>query len=111
MRSRYGFAETIAVVLGLLFFPACKRTEVGGTMLRVEAPEDDRDAEVYVDGHYVGQIGSLGAAGTEGIQLAPGMHRLEIRKPGRFPVQRTIEVDASTPAVTVVQAELLEDPP
>ncbi len=111
MRSRFGFADAVLFALGLAVMPACKRSEAGGTLLRVEAPRDDADAEVYVDGMYVGQVGSLGAAGTEGIRLAPGMHRLEIRKPGRFPVQRTIEVDRTTPAVTVVQAELLEDPP
>lgn len=110
MRSRFGFADAALLALGLTLAPACKRAETGGTMLRLEAPAEDADAEVYVDGLYVGQVGSLDAAGTEGLQLAPGMHRLEIRKPGRFPVQRTIAVDRSTPAVTIVKAELLEDP-
>jgi hypothetical protein len=33
-----------------------------------------------------------------------------VRKPGRFPVQRTVRVDGDTPAEIVVDAELLEDP-
>ena len=44
------------------------------------------------------------------VQLAPGQHRVEIRKAGRFPVQRTVAVDADTPPQTVIEAELLEDP-
>jgi hypothetical protein len=79
-------------------------------VLRIEAPAQDADADVYVDGNYIGQVGGLASAGTSGIQLAPGVHRVEIRKPGRFPVQRTVRVDRTTPAEVVVRAELLEDP-
>ena len=79
-------------------------------MLKIEAPEADRDADVYVDGNYVGQIDALDAAGTKGLQLAPGVHRLEIRKPGRFPVQKTLRVPNRGASPIVVSAELLEDP-
>lgn len=79
-------------------------------MLKIEAPAEDLDADVYVDGNYVGQINGLDDAGTKGLQLAPGVHRVEIRKPGRFPVQKTIRVPTRGATAIVVGAELLEDP-
>ncbi len=79
-------------------------------MLRIEAPQADQDADVYVDGNYVGQIDALDDAGTKGLQLAPGVHRVEIRKPGRFPVQKTVRVPTRGTPTVVVVAELLEDP-
>jgi len=81
-----------------------------GTALRLEVPQADHDADVYVDGHYVGQVSDLGKDPVGPILLAPGVHRVEVRKAGRFPVQRTVRVDESTPAETVIDAELLEDP-
>lgn len=87
----------------------CRHTDVG-TSLRIEVPEADRDADLYVDGHYVGQVSALGKEPVGPVMLAPGVHRVEVRKPGRFPVQRTVRVDAETPAETVIDAELLEDP-
>jgi len=74
--------------------------------LRIVAPEPDVDADVYIDGNYVGQVHAI----PTGVGLAPGVHRLEVRKPGRFPVQRTVRVDKDTPAEVIVEAELLEDP-
>ena len=50
----------------------------------------DLDAEVFVDGNYVGQVKALRVPETGSILLAPGVHRVEVRKPGRFPVQRTV---------------------
>ena len=111
MPSRFVFAERLARAalawgLGLGTLTAC-RPGAGGATLQIEAPREDTDADVYVDGHYIGQVSALK---DQGVELAPGVHRLEIRKPGRFPVQKTIEVDAATPAIVVVEAELLEDP-
>lgn len=40
-----------------------------------------RDAEVYVDGYYVGQVDSFDGA-FQHIDLEPGTHRVEIRAPG-----------------------------
>jgi hypothetical protein len=75
--------------------------------LKIVVDEADADAEVFVDGAYLGQVSEVSGAQT----LAPGVHRVEIRKPGRFPVQRTVRVDTKTPApITEVVAELLEDP-
>ena len=78
--------------------------------LVVEVPDADLDAEVYVDGNYVGQVKALRVPETGPILLAPGIHRVEVRKPGRFPVQRTVEVAKQSRTPVVVRAELLEDP-
>jgi hypothetical protein len=107
-RSRFGCVE-VALVLALASV-ACRPAAGTGAMLKIEAPEADRDADVYVDGNYVGQIDALDAACTKGVALAPGVHRVEIRKPGRFPVQKTVRVPARGPSPVVVSAELLEDP-
>jgi hypothetical protein len=64
------------------------------------------DADVWVDGEYVGQV----AAVSGKLRLAPGVHRVEVRKPGHFPVQRTVRVDKQSGTTVVVEAELLADP-
>ncbi|MEM6291366.1 MAG: hypothetical protein AAGA54_08885 [Myxococcota bacterium] len=104
-RSRFVFASLFVALT------ACRPAVGTGAPLQIEVAPEDTDADVYVDGNYVGQVGSLTAAGAEPLVLAPGVHRLEVRKPGRFPVQKTLRVDGGTnsPPVTV-QAELLEDP-
>ncbi|MCR9165231.1 MAG: hypothetical protein ACE37F_27045 [Nannocystaceae bacterium] len=90
---------------------ACRPAPGTGAPLAIEVAPEDVDADVYVDGNYVGQVGSLTAAGAEPLVLAPGVHRLEVRKPGRFPVQRTIRVEGGpNREPVVVNAELLEDP-
>jgi hypothetical protein len=76
----------------------------------IEVPDVDLDAEVFVDGNYVGQVKALRVPETGPILLAPGIHRVEVRKPGRFPVQRTVTVDKAQRTAVVVRAELLEDP-
>lgn len=76
----------------------------------IEVPDTDLDAEVFVDGNYVGQVKALRVPETGPILLAPGIHRVEVRKPGRFPVQRTVTVGKSQRTAVVVRAELLEDP-
>jgi hypothetical protein len=64
------------------------------------------DADVWVDGQYIGQV----AAVSGRLKLAAGVHRVEIRKPGHFPVQRTVRVDKQGGGAVVVEAELLADP-
>jgi hypothetical protein len=64
------------------------------------------DADVWVDGEYIGQVSAVSGK----LRLAPGVHRVEIRKPGHFPVQRTVEVDKQGGTAVVVEAELLADP-
>ncbi len=77
--------------------------------LVLHAPPEDHDAEVYVDGHYVGQVGAIVRPG-ERLRLAPGVHRVEVRKPGRFPLQRTVEVERRPPPQVDVMVRLPEDP-
>lgn len=100
------WARSLGLVLALA---GCKHADAG-TSLRITVPQEDLDADLFVDGHYVGQVGAMGKEPVGPVELAPGVHRVEVRKPGRFPVQRTVRVDGKTPAETVIDAELLEDP-
>ena len=80
--------------------------------LFLEVQPSDMDAEVYVDGNYIGQVAEVQgrASGTVGaLRLAPGVHRLEIRKPGYFPMQRTLNVRDKPAPETSVEVELLRD--
>jgi hypothetical protein len=72
----------------------------------LEIATDTPDADVWVDGEYIGQVSAV----TGRLRLAPGVHRVEIRKPGHFPVQRTVRVDKHGGGAVVVEAELLVDP-
>lgn len=105
-RPARGAARALALALVLV---GCKHADAV-TSLRIEVPQEDLDADLFVDGHYVGQVGAVGKDPVGPVQLAPGVHRVEVRKPGRFPVQRTVKVDGDTPPTTVIEAELLEDP-
>ncbi len=103
------------LVLGLgLALTACAHRGAGrdepAAPLAIEVPDVDLDAEVFVDGNYVGQVKALRVPETGPILLAPGVHRVEVRKPGRFPVQRTVTVAKTQRTAVVVRAELLEDP-
>ncbi|RMG93929.1 MAG: PEGA domain-containing protein [Deltaproteobacteria bacterium] len=77
--------------------------------LVLHAPTEHHDAEVYVDGHYVGQLGAVVRPGAR-VRLAPGTHRVEIRKPGYFPVQRTVTVGRRGGPYVDLRVELPEDP-
>ncbi len=104
----------VASVALALVLAACA-TRSGGrgdqaAPLVIEVPDVDLDAEVFVDGNYVGQVKALRVPETGPILLAPGVHRVEVRKPGRFPVQRTVTVGKAQRTPAVVRAELLEDP-
>ena len=109
--TRLLLGATLGVVLAVA--PACKPRGTdapGGVALRIDVVDADADADVFVDGHYVGTARALGTDKLGTIQLTPGTHRVEVRKAGRFPVQRTVKVDGSTPDEVVLTAELLEDP-
>ena len=111
LRRAWKAGALSALVAGLLTLGACpKHKDQTSTALVVLTEQADLDADVYIDGNYVGQVGELQNATTGPIRLAPGVHRVEVRKPGRFPVQRTVRVDKRPPPETTVQAELLEDP-
>ncbi len=106
---RSGLGRFVAAAAIGVLLVAC-RPGGAGTSLQIEVPEADRDADLFVDGHYIGQVGAVGKEPVGPVMLAPGVHRVEVRKPGRFPVQRTVSVDGETPQQTVIEAELLEDP-
>jgi hypothetical protein len=95
------------LLVALVSASACRPAPERTTTLTIETPEPDVDADVYIDGHYVGQVSDLF---DRPVRLAPGVHRVEIRKPGRFPVQRTVRIERDAPPEVVVSAELLEDP-
>jgi len=90
----------VSLVLG------CRPAPGRGATLQISTVAADTDADVWIDGNYVGRVADLSPTA---VKLAPGKHRVEVRKPGRFPVQRTVEVDGSTPSIRL-DAELLEDP-
>ncbi|MBK8264363.1 MAG: PEGA domain-containing protein [Nannocystis sp.] len=95
-------------VLGALAL-GCASGQVSAP-LTITAPAEDEDAEVFVDGNYVGQVAALSSGSAGPLLLAPGVHRVEVRKPGRYPVQRTVRVDRKQAAAVVIEAVLLEEP-
>ena len=105
-----GLVAGLALALCLAHGAGCRPKPGTGATLQVQAPDEDQDADVFVDGNYIGQVSALETAGVPGLKLAPGVHRVEIRKPGRFPVQKTVRVESGGPATVVVDAELLTDP-
>jgi hypothetical protein len=82
------------------------RSDVASVLEIAVVDQADLDADVWVDGQYIGQV----AAVSGKLKLAPGVHRVEVRKPGHFPVQRTVRVDRKPAPSVTVQAELLGDP-
>jgi hypothetical protein len=65
------------------------------------------DAEVYVDGHAVGEARQFG--GGEGmLALPPGRHRIEIQRAGFQPVRLTFEIGRRQ--THVYGARLVPDP-
>jgi hypothetical protein len=94
----------------VLALAACVPQTGPGATLQVTTAPEDRDADVYVDGNYIGRVADLEREGAPKLELAPGSHRVEVRKPGRFPVQRTVRIVAGGPSTVTLTAELLEDP-
>ena len=113
--SRSGRAGLAGLMIAaLLVGGGCRGRELTGVEqsapLTIEVPDADLDAEVHVDGNYVGQVRALSAPETGPLLLAPGIHRVEVRKPGRFPVQQTVTVKKDRNGPVVLRIELLEDP-
>jgi hypothetical protein len=108
-RSRVRVGVLVGLVsLSLWFSQACVHARYGreGPSSLLEITSETTDADVWVDGQYIGQI----AAVSGRLKLTPGVHRVEIRKPGHFPVQRTVRVEKQGGGAVVVDAELLADP-
>lgn len=72
----------------------------------LEISSETADADVWVDGQYIGQVSAVSGK----LKLAPGVHRVEVRKPGYFPVQRTVKVEKQAGGTVSVEAEMLADP-
>jgi hypothetical protein len=63
------------------------RYAYGGIRLKVKP----RDAEVYVDGYYVGRVDDFDGV-FQRLELAAGPHRIEIREPGRPPLAFDVRI-------------------
>lgn len=108
-RSRVGLRARVGVLVGLLAVShACVHAQSGREVPSslLEIATDTADADVWVDGQYIGQV----AAVSGRLKLTAGVHRVEVRKPGHFPVQRTVRVDKQGGGAVVVEAQLLADP-
>jgi hypothetical protein len=96
------------LVLSLALSQGCVHAKTGrevpSSLLQISS--ETTDADVWVDGQYIGQV----AAVSGRLKLAAGVHRVEVRKPGHFPVQRTVRVDKGGGGTVIVEAELLADP-
>ena len=100
--------HTVGVLLTTAATPDCNQA---AAQLKIQIVEADADADLFIDGNYVGQVKEVMNEATGPLLLAPGAHRVEIRKPGRFPVQRTVRVDPENlGAQVVVDAQLLTNP-
>ena len=60
----------------------------GGLKLKVKP----REAEVYVDGYFIGQVDSFDGTFQQ-LDLEPGTHRIEIRGKGYAPVSFEVRID------------------
>jgi hypothetical protein len=110
-RSRAGglaLATLLSPAILLALSHGCVHAQTGREVPSslLEISSDTADADVWVDGQYIGQV----AAVSGRLKLAAGVHRVEIRKPGHFPVQRTVRVDKQGGGAVVVEAESLADP-
>lgn len=123
LRARGQGRSTLAAALVLLLAcagcagrPSASATPatIPATLLILQASAAAADADVYVDGQYLGTIAELGsvdgAPAVDPPKLAPGDHRIEVRKAGRFPAQHTVTVPKRPDAKTHQVIELLEDP-
>jgi hypothetical protein len=97
---------TLALGLGGACAHGKGKQDEPASLLAITTSVDDQDADVWVDGQYVGQVGAVSGK----VLLAPGVHRVEVRKAGRFPVQKTVKVERKPDASIQIEAELLVDP-
>jgi hypothetical protein len=106
-RSRAAWLRPLALALALSSL-ACVHGRNGRAVPTsvLEIATETDDADVWVDGQYIGQVNAVSGR----LELAVGVHRVEVRKPGHFPVQRTVRVEKGGGGVVVVEAELLVDP-
>lgn len=101
-------APALILSLALVTALGCAHTRnaSGPPSSVLEIVTDTADADVWVDGEYIGQVSAVSGK----LKLAPGQHRVEVRKPGHFPVQRSVSVDKKGGGPVSVNAEMLVDP-
>ena len=94
--------------------PACAHRPASSageeSILKIDVLPEDGDADLFINGNYVGTVAETQQSAALPIRLAVGSHRIELRKPGRFPVQRTVIVERGG-APSVVHATFPEEPP
>lgn len=79
--SRARSALVLAVGLGLAACGGTQKTGgVDGDDAIVKLASNVADAQVYVDGHFVGPLGAL----RGGVAVEPGTHRFELRHEDYF---------------------------
>lgn len=118
-RGARGRHRLLGCVLVAMLLPGagagCAHTDRGakgqGAVLSLEVAGEDgelaEDADVFVDGQYVGALGEV----RDSVRLAPGTHRVEVRRTGSFPMQQTVKVESSRVEVRqTVRGNLLPDP-
>lgn len=82
-----------------------------GSKLVVSTAPEHADADLFVDGQYLGVVKEQAQSSAQPVRLAPGTHRVELRKPGYFPYQRALRVPSrDAPAQIDLEAELFEKP-
>jgi hypothetical protein len=69
--------------------PASTQPDYGGVSFDVQPA----DANLFIDGQYVGVVGSFGPA-AEPLTLAPGTHRIAIQRDGYRPIEWDVTVQA-----------------
>ena len=74
----YGYPGYVAVVPGAGY---------GGVRIAV----DQRDAEVFVDGHYMGVVDDFDGTFQQ-VNLEPGPHRVDVRRDGFEPVTVNVNI-------------------
>lgn len=107
LRAFRSCRTALALILASVGLMACAQT---GSTLVVKTPPEHTDADLFIDGQYLGVIKEQGQS-VAPPQLAPGTHRIELRKPGYFPYQRALRVPKrDAPAKIDLRAELYAKP-
>lgn len=60
-----------------------------GAVVPLQIAADPPDVEIYLDGEYRGELARWR---DRTLPVAPGPHRIELRREGYFPLRREIEV-------------------
>lgn len=108
MGVRRSLLGVLGLAVALLGQSGCAHT---GSNLVVLTDPEHADADLFVDGQYLGVVKEQGGKSAGPLLLAPGTHRVELRKPGYFPYQRALRVPRQdAPAQIDLRAELFEKP-